>query len=64
MLAIPNERVFEFVWTPHSGSPPSGRMQAVTIENFLGRKELRVSESQIDEWASRNGYTGMLHDAM
>ena len=57
ILAVSNDHVTDYVWTPYSKTPPGRRMQATEIVNFYGKKELRVSESQLDQWADKNGFS-------
>ena len=60
ILAVPNDHVFDYVWTPYSKGQPGRRMQATEIVNFYGKKELRVSESQLVQWADLNGYSAFV----
>ena len=61
ILRIPVENVYDYVWTPGSKTPPGRRMQAVKIVDYMNRKDFRVSESQLDEWAERVGFTAINH---
>lgn len=60
ILRIPESRVEEYVWVPTSTRPPGNRMQAVII-SAMGNDQIRVSESQLDDWAKRVGYAAFAH---
>lgn len=61
ILRVSKGEIFNYVWTPYSKTPPKGRMQAIEIVDFRNRRDLRVSESQLDEWAKRSGYSALHH---
>jgi len=59
VVNVPLDNIFDYVWTEYSKDPPKGRMQSVTITNYKGQKELRVPETELDQWAEKHGYTAM-----